>query len=189
MRIAPLLGLVLLACGQKPAQTAPCPCEASHEHPERHHHEEDAHTHHHEMPGTSSSVHAQSETPPHGVVVRHEDLKSFGNHESSLVGLATRSHGAQSFEVWRSRVAPGGKTPLHVHDTEEVFILLSGKGRMTIGDSVIEFEAPATVIAPAGIPHQLENTGDVPTDQIVIVGIDSEIVDADGNVMDLPWRR
>src|SRR5690606_14079711 len=99
----------------------------------------------------------------HGVVIPHEGLPSFGNNGNELIGLATRSQGARSFEVWRSVVAPGGSTPRHVHDTEEVFVLLRGKGEMTVGDQVIKFEAPATVIAPAHVPHQLRNTGDVPT--------------------------
>ena len=58
-----------------------------------------------------------------------------------------------------------------------------------VGDTVIQFEAPATVIAPAGIPHQLRNTGDVPTDQIVVVGVGSKIYGPDGKLMQLPWRK
>lgn len=151
-----------------------------------HSHEEGtAHTHSHEPAGAALS----EQQTAHGVVIPHEGLASFGNNGNSLVGLATRSQGARSFEVWRSVVAPGGSTPRHVHDTEEVFVLLRGKGEMIVGDQVIQFEAPATVIAPAHVPHQLKNTGDVPTDQIVIVGVDSTIRDDAGQVMQLPWRK
>lgn len=131
--------------------------------------------------GTSSS--------PHGSVIAHEDLKSFENNGNTLVGIATKSMGAQNFEVWRTSVAPGSATPPHRHATEEVFIFLSGRGRATIGERTEEFSAPATVIAPAGIEHQFFNTGDTPTDAIVIVGVGSAIYDHTGKEMSLPWRK
>jgi len=149
------------------------------------HHDVGSATHAHD----TSDESADASLPGVAVVIPHADLKAYGNNGNSLVGLATRSHGAQSFEIWRSSVAPGGSTPLHTHETEEVFIVLRGKGEMQVGDEIIEFEAPATVIAPAGIAHQLRNTGDVPTDQIVVVGIDSEIHGPDGKLMQLPWRQ
>lgn len=145
-----------------------------------------------------SHAHAPTEMPAEGPghskvagahVIAHTELEKFENQGTVLVGLATPSLGAQDFEIWRSSVPPGGKTPLHVHDTEETFILLRGKGKLLVGDSTIEFEAPVTVIAPAHVPHQLVNTGDVPTDQIVVVGVGSEITNAEGAVMDLPWRK
>jgi len=83
----------------------------------------------------------------------------------------------------------GSRTPLHTHDSEEIFIVLSGRGVVHVGDQALAFEAPATVIAPAGVPHWVENTGTVPTDQLVVVPTDSTIKSADGRVMDLPWRR
>jgi hypothetical protein len=45
------------------------------------------------------------------------------------------------------------------------------------------------VIAPAFVPHQLVNTGDIPTDQIVVVALGSEIKNEAGKVLDLPWRK
>ena len=125
----------------------------------------------------------------HGSVVSHESLKSFENNGNVLVGIATKRMGAQNFEVWRTSVAPGSATPPHRHATEEVFIFLSGRGRATIGEQTVEFSAPATVIAPAGIEHQFFNSGDTPTDAIVIVGVGSAIYDHAGKEMTLPWRK
>ncbi len=122
-------------------------------------------------------------------MVSHDDLSTFENNGNELVGIATKRMGATRFEVWRTSVAPGSMTPRHTHDTEEVFIFLAGQGRAQIGDRTFQFSAPATVIAPAGVPHQFENTGDTPTDAIVVVGIDSDIYDESGAKMHLPWRR
>lgn len=119
----------------------------------------------------------------------HGELKSYENHGNELVGIATPSLGAREHEVWRSRVAVGSKTPLHTHESEEIFVFLKGQGRALIGDQEVEFRAPATVIAPAGVPHQFINTGAEATEAIVIVRLGSRIEDARGEPMNLPWRR
>ena len=130
-----------------------------------------------------------SGTPAHPTVTEHAALQSFENHGNTLRGIATPGLGATSYEVWRTSVAVGSATPLHRHESEEVFIFLQGKGKARIGDQEFSFEAPATVVAPANVPHQFFNIGDVPTDAIVVVGIGSKIWDATGKEMQLPWRR
>ncbi len=125
----------------------------------------------------------------HASVIRHEDVQVFEMNGNQLRGIATLGTGAEQFEVWRSNVAVGSSTPHHRHDSEEVFVFLRGKGRAVIGDEEIEFEAPCTLVAPAGVSHQYWNTGDVETDAIVIIGIGSKIWNQDGELMDLPWRR
>lgn len=119
----------------------------------------------------------------------HTDLPRFENSGNALLGVATASLGASSFEVWRSSIAAGSRTPSHTHETEEIFVVLAGQGRAHIGDQVFDFVAPATVIAPAGVEHFIENTGTSPTDSIVVVGLGSTIRNAEGDAMDLPWRR
>lgn len=57
-----------------------------------------------------------------------------------------------------------------------------------MGAKEVRLKAPATLICPANIPHQLINIGDEPTDQILLLGIGSEIADVSGNIMQLPWR-
>jgi mannose-6-phosphate isomerase-like protein (cupin superfamily) len=161
------LTLLLAGCASPPAPAAQCPRS------EPAHHDHD-HDHGHD----------------HGPrLVHHEALKTFENNGNSLVGVATKSQGAQSYEVWRTSVAVGSATPPHRHDSEEVFIFLRGKGKAVIGGKELEFEAPATVIAPANVMHQFFNTGDVATDAIVVIGVDSHIWNEQGAEMKLPWRR
>ncbi len=125
----------------------------------------------------------------HATVIDHEEVKIFENNGNQLRGIATLGTGAKQFEVWRSNVAVGSSTPRHRHDSEEVFVFLRGKGRAVIGDEEIEFEAPCTLVAPANVPHQYWNTGDVETDAIVIIGIGSQIWNQDGELLNLPWRQ
>ncbi len=122
-------------------------------------------------------------------VYPHDALQQYSMHGNFQKGLATKSMGAKQFEVWRASIAVGSRTPRHVHETEEVFIVLKGKILAIVGDEEVECIAPATLICPANIPHQLINIGDEPTDQILVLGIDSKICNAEGEEMQLPWRR
>jgi mannose-6-phosphate isomerase-like protein (cupin superfamily) len=182
-RSVALAGILLLAstaCGAGSTSGTPAhaPCAPGHG-PE-------AHVHPHQVaPPTSTDA----EGPQRAVVVPHAGLTPYEHQGNELVGIATRSLGALEHEVWRSRVAVGSRTPLHTHGSEEIFVFLRGRGRARIGDQVFEFVAPATVIAPAGVPHQFFNTGDEATEAIVIVRVGSLITDEAGVPLDLPWRR
>jgi mannose-6-phosphate isomerase-like protein (cupin superfamily) len=127
--------------------------------------------------------------PAAGRVVSHSELKTYLFSGNLIQGIATGDMGCGKFEVWRSSLSVGGATPKHVHETEEIFIFLKGKGRAVIGGDEFYFEAPCTVICPANVTHQLFNAGDEPTDSILVLGIDSRIFDANGNEMKLPWRN
>lgn len=126
---------------------------------------------------------------PAGKIISHSDLKTYTFNGNSLQGIATGAMGSKEFEIWRSSWEVGGATPKHTHETEEIFIFLKGKGRAIIGDEEFYFEAPCTIICPAHVPHQLFNAGDEPTDSILVLGVGSKIVDANGKEMKLPWRN
>ena len=136
-----------------------------------------------------SSVFADPISANQGVAVSHDDIPQFSMHGNFQKGVATKSMGAKQFEVWRSSIAVGSRTPLHVHETEEVFVILKGHILAIVGGQEVHCIAPATLICPSNVPHQLINAGDEPTDQILVVGIDSKISTADGEVMTLPWRK
>jgi quercetin dioxygenase-like cupin family protein len=118
----------------------------------------------------------------------HDELHLHSMFGNTYRGLATKETGAKEFEVWRASLAVGGKSPRHIHDTEEVFIVLKGHIRAIVGDQEHDCVAPCTLICPANIPHQLINVGDVPSDQLLILGIDSKISDLEGKELHLPWR-
>lgn len=122
-------------------------------------------------------------------VIDHDEVRTFENNGNKLRGIATLGTGAEQFEVWRSNVAVGSATPAHRHSSEEVFVFLRGKVRARIGDEEFEFEAPSTLVAPANVPHQYWNIGDVETDAIVIIGIGSQIWNQSDELMELPWRK
>ena len=55
---------------------------------------------------------------------------------------------------------PGASVGRHHHlETEEVYYLLEGSGRMTVGDETREVAAGDAIFIPRGATHSLKNTG------------------------------
>jgi mannose-6-phosphate isomerase-like protein (cupin superfamily) len=59
-----------------------------------------------------------------------------------------------------STILPGKQNPLHYHpNCEELLYVLSGCGRHRIGEEFVEVRPGTTVRIPAGVIHNLVNTG------------------------------
>lgn len=67
---------------------------------------------------------------------------------------------AERFVLGYVTVHPGGAVPLHAHEQEEVYLVLSGRGMMRVGGEVEPVEPVTAVHIPSGAPHELRNTGD-----------------------------
>lgn len=123
------------------------------------------------------------------IIVPHGTLKSFGNSQNTLTGVATPSLGATQSEIWHSSIGVGLETPLHTHEAEEIVILLAGKLQATVENNISNCDAPCTIILPANKSHVLKNIGEIPTSHYLVMPIKSKILDADNNEMTLPWRK
>jgi len=56
---------------------------------------------------------------------------------------------------------PGQKQPAHVHEAQDKFYLvLAGAGRFHVGDQAQECGPGELILAPAGVPHGVENQGE-----------------------------
>ncbi|HZG53586.1 MAG TPA: cupin domain-containing protein [Pyrinomonadaceae bacterium] len=65
----------------------------------------------------------------------------------------------------------GAAVGRHHHvDTEEVYYLLEGRGRMTVAGEAREVSAGDAVYIPRGTTHTLENTGDAPLRLLLVCG-------------------
>lgn len=88
--------------------------------------------------------------------------------EIRIKALETQeTHPAAS--VMLVHVAVGGVIDTHVHEKEtETAYVLAGRGRLTLGDDETVLEAGTGVTVPAGLPHSLHNSGDVPMELIAV---------------------
>ena len=56
-------------------------------------------------------------------------------------------------------VQPGARQRLHNHPEVQVYVLVAGQGRMTVGEETREVAAGDLVYIPSGLMHGIENTG------------------------------
>jgi quercetin dioxygenase-like cupin family protein len=58
------------------------------------------------------------------------------------------------------QILPGQRNPVHYHpNCEEVLYLLSGQGEHSFDGEVVQLVAGSTIRIPAGIRHNMANTG------------------------------
>jgi mannose-6-phosphate isomerase-like protein (cupin superfamily) len=59
--------------------------------------------------------------------------------------------------------APGSRQGVHAHpDSEQVYVIVRGRGVMTVGGEEQEVSAGTLVLVPPGAGHAILNTGDGP---------------------------
>ncbi len=69
-------------------------------------------------------------------------------------------HGNHAQSLAEAVIRPGQTTRLHRHQqTEEIYHITHGQGRMTLADNVFEVSIGDSICIPPGSPHCIENTG------------------------------
>jgi len=72
-------------------------------------------------------------------------------------------HGNTAQSLAEATISAGKRTLLHRHHkTEEIYYVISGRGRMTLGDDLFPIKTGDTVCIPPGTPHRVEATAPTP---------------------------
>lgn len=82
-----------------------------------------------------------------------------GSSIRELMHPAVQGNAKQSLA--EASLPVGGSTLLHRHrESEELYHILAGSGRMTLGDEEFAIAPGDTLLIPPGVAHCLQNTGD-----------------------------
>lgn len=74
--------------------------------------------------------------------------------------LAHRNSTIRMQSLAEARLPPGGSTAPHYHpQTEEIYYLLEGVGRMQIGDEALDVVPGDAIAIPPGAVHTIKNIG------------------------------
>ena len=57
-------------------------------------------------------------------------------------------------------IEPGGKQYVHKHEPEQVYFIIDGTGKMTVGDEHQIVNSDDCIFIPSNKPHGLENIGE-----------------------------
>jgi mannose-6-phosphate isomerase-like protein (cupin superfamily) len=92
---------------------------------------------------------------------REPFITADGSAIRELAGIP--SGNAENQSLAEATVPPGGETVEHYHrTTEEIYLFVSGAGRMRLGEDEAEIRAGDTVVIPPGVKHKLWNPGPEP---------------------------
>lgn len=98
-----------------------------------------------------------------------EEVNMEGAADVVKANVIGEKEGWPNYTLRLFRLAAGGYTPRHKHQWEHVNYIISGKGRVRIGDTVHEIEKKDFAFVPPGTEHQFENPYDEDMDFICIV--------------------
>lgn len=93
---------------------------------------------------------------------RYTDIPTYVTKDGSLIRelMHPDQHASRHQSLAEAIVQPGQMTALHRHhQTEELYHITAGTGRMTLGNDRFDVHAGDTVCIPPGTPHCIENTG------------------------------
>ena len=82
-----------------------------------------------------------------------------GRHTRVFIGPQSPVQ-AENFVSGFVIIEPGGRVPLHEHEQEEVYYVLKGRGKMTVGEETQTMQAVSAVYIPSNTRHTLSNSGD-----------------------------
>jgi mannose-6-phosphate isomerase-like protein (cupin superfamily) len=97
-------------------------------------------------------------------VVNIADAEAFTTKDGSEIRelLAHRNSCIRMQSLAEARLAIGSSTAPHHHpQTEEIYYILEGEGRMQIGDDVRDVSVGDAIAIPPGEIHTITNTGQV----------------------------
>ena len=102
--------------------------------------------------------------------------------------LAGNAEGLAALSLWRQTIEPGGATPPHRHDCEEVVVVDRGSGRLLIGGEAHAFHENQTLVIPRNVDHQIVNDGSEPLTITAAFSVSPVAVFLpDGSALPLPW--
>ena len=84
---------------------------------------------------------------------------------------------------------PGGGTPPHSHDCDEVVLCLGGAGEVHIDGQAHGFSADCTIVLPKGMLHRIVNVGALPLEILgIFPATPVAVYLPDGQAIEVPWR-
>jgi len=121
-------------------------------------------------------------------IFKNESQPEFALPGLTYHALAGFRDGLKAMAVAHIVIEPGGETPVHYHDCEEVVVVISGSGNATVDDVTKLVEAETTLVFPTGVVHQMVNAGDEPLHLHCSFALAAcKTFEPDGTEIPVPW--
>lgn len=121
-------------------------------------------------------------------VIQNSELPRAALPGIENVTLAGSRNGLKNLSVWKSSIAPGGATPPHRHDCEEVVLIHAGQGELHLNEQMHPFGPDTTLVVPRNALHQIINVGNTALELTGVFAVSPVAVySPDGQPIELPW--
>ena len=90
----------------------------------------------------------------------YEQIEAYITKDGSTIRelMHPTVHGNAQQSLAEATVPPGITTALHCHkQSEEIYFILAGEGKMTLGESTFNVTVGDTICIPPNTPHQIFN--------------------------------
>lgn len=136
--------------------------------------------------GPSLKDHDSADHVGSGVKVKHSGsfrwegvsvlpYKEDGTHFKSITRQVLFQGGEElTTELRYFEIGPGGHSTLERHHHEHAVVLLTGSGRVLVGDQIFEIQPMDLVHVPPMTWHQFQNTGDTVFGFLCVVNVDRD---------------
>ena len=75
--------------------------------------------------------------------------------------LAPGQFGSRNLAITWVEGGPASEQPVHSHpDNEQVYVIVEGRGAMTVGDETVEVGPGTAVLVPPETAHSIRNVGE-----------------------------
>lgn len=93
--------------------------------------------------------------PPAGFVVDPHALADASGADGGSAGVRfVRFGGSEAMSLGVYVLPAGAEDPQSPHDEDELYVVLSGRGRFALGESVVDVAAGSTIFVPGGADHR-----------------------------------
>ena len=108
---------------------------------------------------------------------------------ATFTSLASPARGSLSTSVWRVALAPGTPATPHEVTREEIFIILSGRAKVRIGDERGEAAAGDAIVVPPDTQFEISSAGDQAVEALCCLPVGGRARLADGTTFVPPWAE
>ena len=106
-----------------------------------------------------------------------------------FTSLATPDRGSTDTSVWRVEITPGHPATPHQLTREEVFVVLSGRARVRLGEDVREASAGDAIVVPRDTHFEIAVAGEEPLHALCCMPVGGQARLVDGTTFVPPWAR
>src|SRR5215210_3034097 len=99
-------------------------------------------------------------------IIRDQDVPGFAEEGVRVTGLASPSRGCATVSAWRVVLEPGAASPEHALTSDEAFVALRGRARITLAGEAHDLAAGDCLVVAPERPFTIRNDSAEPFEAV-----------------------